>query len=537
MSRIKLHRSIIAEVEKGPEGKHIGALFDLDKTLLTVFSAGAFMLARMRSGQMTRGEVLANVTAMTNYIRGDRAFSAMVETSVRALKGEPEEAFLELAEQIFEKDLSASIYPEARALVKAHREKGHTLAIVSSATPYQIQHVARELGIEHILCTRYEVKRGKFTGEVVQPTCWGEGKAYYGRQLADAEGLDLAQSFFYTDSREDLPLLEIVGRPRPLNPDAELTKIAKQRGWPVQRFSPSAKPGLRQILRSALIIPALLPSALVGLPIRSLTGSTKRATDTAISTWSELACAAIGIELTIHGRENLWSQRPCVFIYNHQSSADALIVFRVLERDFVGVAKKEIAATPIFGKAAKAMGTVFIDRASSSASDARSSLEPAIDVLKKGQSIVIAPEGTRSYSYKLGQFKKGAFHIALQAGVPIVPFVIHNSIEISPKGAKIYRPANVEVEVLPPISTRDWRVEDLDQHVASVRDMFLDRLGQREEPVTADPQRTSAGSKPTKRAKARTAGAQESNTRPNTKKRAAPAKKATARTRRIQKKS
>lgn len=526
MSKVQLHRSVIEEVENGPAGKHIGALFDLDKTLIAIFSAGSFMLARMRSGQMTRAELLANFTAMTNFIKGERDFSTMIETSVSALKGQPEEAFQELAAQIFEKTLSAAIYPEARALVEAHRRKGHTLAIISSATPYQIQHVARELGIEHMLCTRYEVKQGKFTGAVVQPTCWGEGKAYYGRQLAQAQGLDLEKSFFYTDSHEDLPLLQIVGRPRPLNPDTKLSKVAARQGWPIQHFSPSVNPGLRQIFRSTLLLPALVPTAMVGLPIRSLTGSSKRAADTAIRTWSELACAAIGVDVVIHGREHLWSQRPCVFIYNHQSSADALIVFRVLERDFVGIAKKEIANVPFFGTAAKAMGTVFIDRSDKSASGARSGLEPAVDALRKGQSIVVAPEGTRSYSYKLGPFKKGAFHIAMQAGVPIVPFVVHNSIDIAPKGSKLYRSATVEVEVLPPISTRDWRLADMDRHVAEVRGMFLDRLGQSQEVVDDGQKKAMPGTKKPARTTPKTTGKPGKKTRPVSKKRVAPKKNA-----------
>ena len=296
----------------------------------------------------------------------------------------------------------------------------------------------------------------------------------------------------------------ILGRPRPLNPDTKLSKVATKQGWPIQHFSPSVKPGLRQLLRSTLLLPALVPTAMVGLPIRSLTGSSKRAADTAIRTWSELACAAIGIDVVIHGREHLWSDRPCVFIYNHQSSADALVVFRVLERDFVGIAKKEIANTPIFGAAAKAMGTVFIDRSGNSTSGARSGLEPAVNALKNGQSIVVAPEGTRSYSYKLGPFKKGAFHIAMQAGVPIVPFVVHNSIDIAPKGSKLYRSATVEVEVLPPISTLDWQTEDMDQHVARIRSMFLERLGQAEESAPDRPQSKSAVSKKPTRGRSKT---------------------------------
>ena len=125
----------------------------------------------------------------------------------------------------------------SRALVRAHQEMGHTVAIVSSATRYQADPLARDMGIEHVLCTELEVENGVFTGRVVHPTCYGEGKASAARELAARLGLDLQQSFFYPDSAEDLPLLEAVGNPRPLNPDRRLASIAAERGWPARRWT------------------------------------------------------------------------------------------------------------------------------------------------------------------------------------------------------------------------------------------------------------------------------------------------------------
>jgi putative phosphoserine phosphatase/1-acylglycerol-3-phosphate O-acyltransferase len=90
----------------------------------------------------------------------------------------------------------------------------------------------------------------------------------------------------------------------------------------------------------------------------------------------------------------------------------------------------------------------------------------------------MSPEGTRSITPKLAPFKKGAFHLAMQAGVPIVPIVIRNSSDIMPKGDLFYRPATVEVEILPPVDTSNWSVETIDKHVEMVRDMFLTTLGQ-----------------------------------------------------------
>ena len=75
-------------------------------------------------------------------------------------------------------------------------------------------------------------------------------------------------------------------------------------------------------------------------------------------------------------------------------------------------------------------------------------------------------------------FKKGAFHLAMQAGVPIVPIVIHNSGDVQPKGDFLYHSGTVHVDVLPPIDTSEWTVETLNEHVAEVRQMYLATLGQ-----------------------------------------------------------
>ena len=122
---------------------------------------------------------------------------------------------------------------------------------------------------------------------------------------------------------------------------------------------------------------------------------------------------------------------------------------------------------------------VFIDRADGKS--AINAITPLVDAMRKeGKSVVLAPEGTRSATDKLAPFKKGAFHLAMQAGVPMVPIVIHNSTDVAPKGDFVFRPATVEVEVLPPVDTSSWSVATIDQHVQEVRNMFAHALGQPE---------------------------------------------------------
>jgi putative phosphoserine phosphatase/1-acylglycerol-3-phosphate O-acyltransferase len=105
-------------------------------------------------------------------------------------------------------------------------------------------------------------------------------------------------------------------------------------------------------------------------------------------------------------------------------------------------------------------------------------MKPAVDALKSGMSVAIFPEGTRSYDYTLGTFKKGAFHLAMQAGVPIVPIVIKNAHDAMPRGSTMFSPTLVEVVVKKPIPTKDWKVKDLNQHVKRIREIFLAELGQ-----------------------------------------------------------
>ena len=184
--------------------------------------------------------------------------------------------------------------------------------------------------------------------------------------------------------------------------------------------------------------------------------------------------------MTLHvtGEQHLWAQRPAVFLFNHQSAIDVLIVAKLLRRDFTAIAKEEIASNPLVGPVFRVADTVFIDRKNQSRAIA--ALKPVVRTLRNGLSVAIAPEGTRSTGDRLGPFKKGPFHIAMQAGVPVVPVVIHNAADVLPNGGFFMRPADVYVDVLPPIDTEDWETETVDQHVADVRDLYLQTLQQRE---------------------------------------------------------
>jgi putative phosphoserine phosphatase/1-acylglycerol-3-phosphate O-acyltransferase len=262
---------------------------------------------------------------------------------------------------------------------------------------------------------------------------------------------------------------------------------------------------------------SLVPTFAAGLPIYALTGSRREATNFSISLFAETASALINLDLVVRGEENLWSHRPAVFVFNHQSKADVVIGAKLLRRDMAGVGKQEIKKMPVIGKVLEMGGVVMIDR--KNASSAIEAMQPLVEAMRnEGRSVALAPEGTRTVSPNLGPFKKGAFHLAMQAGVPMVPVVIHNAGDVAPKGDFVFRPATVEVDVLPPVDTSDWTPETIDEHVREVRNMFLRTLGQPEEPAPAPA--------PAKRAPRRAAGTKKRT--PRKKKTTGTARRATA---------
>ena len=121
----------------------------------------------------------------------------------------------------------------ARKQIEWHRSQGHHVAIVSASTPYAVAPVTRDLGLaDAYLATHLEVVAGRFTGRVVEPACYGPGKLVVTRAYTAKHKLDLAKSFFYSDSQADLPLLEAVGNPVAVNPTRSWPKSLKPGGGP-----------------------------------------------------------------------------------------------------------------------------------------------------------------------------------------------------------------------------------------------------------------------------------------------------------------
>ncbi|BFP40046.1 hypothetical protein FGF1_08910 [Flavobacteriaceae bacterium GF1] len=460
------------KIEEEEEGPHIAAYFDLDRTIINDFSAKRFMRTRLFSGETTAKEYITQFMTALVFSFGNRDFEVLTKIAALGVKGIPEKVFADLGQEVFEEYLLPTIYPESRELIKKHFEKGHRVVIISAATPYQTNPVAKELGISDVYCTQMELQNGKFTGRIAEMR-WGEGKARAARIFARENNIDLSKSYFYSDSFDDYPLFKIVGKPVATNPDNALSQVAFENDWPILRFKETTEKPVVNGLRTGLAAASIYPSAVRGAVKGLVTLSRQEAANTTFSSIGDFGTRLAGLQISVRGKRNLTDFRPAVFCFNHQSAADFFIIMKLLRRDFTGVAKKELERTPI-GPIFKALGAIYIDR--SNKAKAIEAMKPAVEALKNGVSVAIAPEGTRSGTAELGPFKKGAFHLAMQAGVPIVPIVIKNAYQAVKKGSMMLRPTHIEVVVLDPVETALWKRKNLNQYIEEVRELFVAEL-------------------------------------------------------------
>jgi len=219
-----------------PGAPRVGAFFDMDKTLIAENSASLYMKYRYRRGEISGADLLRGLGAYIQYKVGVLDIRNWTQSTMLQFRGMSEAELEKQALEWFDEEVGDTLYPEAETLVREHLAAGHFVAIVSGATKFVVRPLAARLGIQHMLYTRLEVEGGLFTGRVIEPICFEEGKIYWLQQFIEEHGVDLAKSWFYTDSITDQPLMDLVGHPVAVNPDPFLYREAVRRSWPVRFF-------------------------------------------------------------------------------------------------------------------------------------------------------------------------------------------------------------------------------------------------------------------------------------------------------------
>ena len=235
-----------------PSGPREPAVFfDLDRTIIEGSSISDFGIAAWRAGLIDlkgmRGELLRGL--LFDFIGetegvADEALPKILAT----IKGKKQSELIELREPLVDQMLREA-RPETLRLLELHGKMGRDTYVVSASAMEIVELLAERLGFTGAIATEAEVIDGVYTGELSQPFRHGAEKARAIAELAARENYDLSLSFAYGDSYNDLPMLELVGIPVAINPDAKLEDVAYERGWPVVQF---AKPFHRTVRRAKI---------------------------------------------------------------------------------------------------------------------------------------------------------------------------------------------------------------------------------------------------------------------------------------------
>ncbi len=186
--------------------------------------------------------------------------------------------------------------------------------------------------------------------------------------------------------------------------------------------------------------------------------------------WSRFNSFITPMQVTVIGRENITKRQSYVVVSNHQSLYDIFVLFGWLGIDLKWVIKKELSRMPVFGYATRKGGNILIDR--SNPEEAYTSLQEARDKITNGTSIIMLPEGTRSRTGQLGEFKKGAFWLAKQLNLPVLPITIVNTRNILPPKSLDLLPGHAIMRIHEPVNASEYDDASLERLASDVRQII-----------------------------------------------------------------
>jgi 1-acyl-sn-glycerol-3-phosphate acyltransferase len=189
--------------------------------------------------------------------------------------------------------------------------------------------------------------------------------------------------------------------------------------------------------------------------------------------WSKSVLFMTGVRVRVHNYDRAEIGKAHIFVSNHVSWYDIPALASVLHRTKF-VAKAELFKIPVFGAAMKAAGMIPIERQNRKAAFA--AYDNAAEQIRDGNCVIVFPEGTRGYDYPLRPFKKGPFVLAVAAGVPIVPVLLHGTPEVIRKGSILVHPRSVDVHFLEPVSVEGFDYEHRDALASAVRGRIAEAL-------------------------------------------------------------
>jgi HAD superfamily hydrolase (TIGR01490 family) len=239
-----------------PVARPTAAFFDLDKTIIAKSSTLAFSREFQAGGLISRGAVLRSAYAQFVYLVGGAdhdQMEKMRQFMSQLCSGWDVETVKEIVADTLHNIVDPIVYDEAVSLIETHHLAGRDVIIVSTSGSEVVEPIGAMLGADKVIATRMDVKDGKYTGDI-RFYAYAENKAKAIRDLSRKRGYDLDRCYAYSDSVTDVHMLEAVGHPYAVNPDKDLRRIARDRGWPILVFD---KP---VALRSRMRLPPAAPT-------------------------------------------------------------------------------------------------------------------------------------------------------------------------------------------------------------------------------------------------------------------------------------
>jgi putative phosphoserine phosphatase/1-acylglycerol-3-phosphate O-acyltransferase len=413
------------------------AFFDLDRTLLAGASGEIFSEAMQRAG-LSSGPFPGEKFLFGLFHRIGETLPAMAiaRQGATLAKGRPAAAVRAAAETVVEQ-LVDLVQPFAETAFTTHREAGRPI-VLATTTPYDlVKPLADALGFDDAVATRYAIDaNGNYDGTLDGPFVWSAGKLVAIREWADRHGVDLTESWAYSDSFYDTPMLDAVGHPVVVNPDPRMVLVAAARRWPTVNLDVS---------------PGVVKIPVVGLEVQDVALRLNRP---AMYPYARFDIGDV---------DNIPSSGPCILVGNHRSYFDVSALSLVIAKSgrparFLG--KKEVFDAPIVGHVAAAMGGIRVDRATGSDEP----LQAAADALNGGEMVTMMPEGTiprgPAFFDPVLRGRWGAARLAQMTGAPVIPVGLWGTERVWPRSNRLPNMLNftdppvVRMRVGPPVKLK-----------------------------------------------------------------------------------
>jgi len=387
------------------------AVFDLDRTLIRSSSAPLFQRHLIAAGIDDTPSVPLADLYLKYYETFGESWVLMqpAKLGVKAAKDWPVDVVAKAMEQAAV-ELEELLLPFATIVFDRHREAGDLLVMATTSPEPFVRPFAERLGFDAVVATRWQSVDGVYTGQHDSPFYWGRKKLEGVEEWAADNDVDLNRSHAYSDSYFDTPLLSAVGHPVAVNPDSRLAGVAALQRWEVRNLD---KPtGMLTFLgrelqewARPLVRPELIRFA----------------------------------DFEFDGVDNIPADGPAIVVFNHRSYFDVTAMALLSAksgRAFRSLGKREMFEIPLIGKLAQQLGGIEVDRGSGSSEP----LEKGMDILRAGQVLAMAPEGTipRGPAFFEPELKgrTGAARMAAQTGAPVIPVGLWGTEKVWPRSSR-----------------------------------------------------------------------------------------------------